>query len=180
MPREQSAGAVVFRLESGQAEYLLLLYPSMAGKSRSYWDLPKGHIEPGEKEEDTVRREVREETGLRDIKLLSGFRELITYSFRAQGKNIFKTVVFYLAQTGEQEVRISFEHSGCAWLPYTQAMSYLKFQNAKRIITKAHHFLSRQGVPGRQSNSQGAGAHVQRGGQAHRSPQGVARRWQRP
>ncbi len=167
----------MFRVEDGQAEYLLLLYPSMAGKSRSYWDLPKGHIEPGEKEEDTVHREVQEETGLRDIKLLPGFREIITYSFRVQGKNIFKTVVFYLAQTNQQEVSISFEHSGCAWLPYTQAMSYLRFQNAKRIITKAHHFLSRQGVSGRQNNPQGAGAHVPRGGQAHRPANGRPRRW---
>ncbi len=168
MPREQSAGAVVFRLEAGQAEYLLLLYPSMAGKSRSYWDLPKGHIEPGEKEEDTVYREVQEETGLQNIRLLPGFRELITYSFRSQGKNIFKTVVFYLAQTSQQEVRISFEHSGCAWLPYTQAMSYLKFQNAKRIITKAHHFLSKEGLRSRQNHPQGESAHISRGSSAHR------------
>ena len=167
----------MFRLEDGQAEYLLLLYPSMAGKSRSYWDLPKGHIEPGEKEEDTVRREVEEETGLRGIKLLPGFRELITYSFRVQGKNIFKTVAFYLAQTGQQEVRISFEHSGCVWLPYTQAMSYLKFQNAKRIITKAHHFLSKEGLRSRQNHPQRGSADVPRGGVAHRPAHSVARRW---
>ncbi|MDO8654904.1 MAG: NUDIX domain-containing protein [bacterium] len=178
MPKEQSAGAVVFRLEDGQPKYLLLYYPSMSKKnSRSYWDLPKGHVEPGEKEEDTVHREVQEETGLRGIKLLPGFRELINYSFRAQEKNIFKTVVFYLAQTDQQDVRISFEHAGCVWLPYTQAMSYLKFQNAKRVITKAHHFLSKEGLRSRQNHPQGTGAHVSRGGATHRPTHGVTRRW---
>lgn len=178
MQKEQSAGAVVFRLEQGQPKYLLLHYPSMSKKSsRSYWDLPKGHVEPGEKEKDTVHREVQEETGLRGIKLLPGFRELITYSFRVQGKNIFKTVVFYLAQTSQQEVRISFEHSGCVWLPYAEAMSYLKFQNAKHIITKAHHFLSKEGLRSRQNHSQGAGTHVPRGGAEKRPAHGIARRW---
>ena len=180
MPKEQSAGAVVFRLEKGQPKYLLLHYPSMAKKGRSYWDLPKGHLERGETEQQTVHREVREETGLKDISLIPGFRELITYSFRAQGKNIFKTVVFYLAQTSRQEVRISSEHSGCVWLPYAQAMSYLKFQNAKRVITKAHHFLSKAGLRSRQNHPQGAGAYVSRGGAAHRPAHRIARRWQRP
>jgi len=169
----------VFRIDEGAPLYLLLYYPSMAKKNRGYWDLPKGHVEFRESEEETAYREVREETGLRDIRLIRGFRMGIGYSFRAQGKNVFKTVVFYLAQTHQQEVRISHEHSGCVWLPYSQALSYLKFQNAKRVLTKAHDFLSGKGVASRQSNPQGQDAHVQRSGSQGRKSWGLARRWQR-
>jgi len=57
MPTEKSAGAVIFRKEPSSAKattgkkytvkYLLLHYAAR------HWDLPKGHIEKGEKPEDT-------------------------------------------------------------------------------------------------------------------------------
>src|SRR3989344_321242 len=64
---EVSVGAVVFREENrgGKKErlYLLLHYPS------GHFDFPKGHVEAGETEEMTLRRETDEETGIRDLKV---------------------------------------------------------------------------------------------------------------
>ena len=59
MAFEKSAGAVLLRRKAGQIEYFLLNYPSKKG---GHWDFPKGHIEKGETEIETVRREVKEET----------------------------------------------------------------------------------------------------------------------
>ena len=59
-------------MEKGEPVYLLLRYPSVKPK-KEYWDLPKGHMEKGEQEKDTVVREVREETGLEDIEIFDGF-----------------------------------------------------------------------------------------------------------
>ena len=73
MPLERSAGAVIFREERGKSYYLLLHYQS------GHWDFPKGHIDKGEKPVDTARRETAEETGLVDIKLIEGFKEIIKY-----------------------------------------------------------------------------------------------------
>ena len=42
---EKSCGAVVFREENGVRLYLLLHY------AEGHWDLPKGHVEKGESEE---------------------------------------------------------------------------------------------------------------------------------
>ena len=64
MRKEKSAGAIVFRIENTKPKYLLLHYPSSANAKKEYWDLPKGHVEEGETEEETARREVKEETGL--------------------------------------------------------------------------------------------------------------------
>jgi 8-oxo-dGTP pyrophosphatase MutT (NUDIX family) len=74
MPVEKSAGAVIFRKEGGKIYYLLLYYQSGARRPHPYWDFPKGHIEKGEKPEDTARREVKEETGLKNIDIIEDFR----------------------------------------------------------------------------------------------------------
>jgi len=146
MPKEKSAGAIVFRIEKGEPVYLLLHYPSSAKAKREYWDLAKGHIEKGEEEKDTVLREIQEETGLKDIRLFDGFREEIRYWFQLGGQKISKTVAFYLAQTKQGKVTISHEHVGFQWLPYKQAQEKLTYQNAKQVLEKAHHFLPAKSV----------------------------------
>ncbi|PIR72319.1 MAG: diadenosine tetraphosphate hydrolase [Candidatus Nealsonbacteria bacterium CG10_big_fil_rev_8_21_14_0_10_36_24] len=146
MPKETSAGAIIFRKEDSVIYYLLLHYKS------GHWDFPKGHIEEGEKEEDTVKREVAEETGIKNIKIIEGFKERIKYFFREnynskenkeKGRKewIFKTVTFYLAQTQTKEVKISFEHKGFKWLRYEEALKQLTFKNAKEILKKANDRL---------------------------------------
>jgi bis(5'-nucleosidyl)-tetraphosphatase len=137
MPVKRSAGAVIFRKEGGILYYLLLHYQ---GK---HWDFPKGHIEKGEKLKETVEREVSEETGIKDIEFAPGFQETIEYFFKEYGETIFKTVVFFLAETKTKEVKISFEHIGFEWLPYTDALNKLTFKNAKEILSKANSFLTR-------------------------------------
>ena len=149
MAKEFSAGAVIFRKDSAGTQYLLLHYPSDSKTKKEYWDFAKGHQDPGEDDRETIWREVFEETGLRNVRIVPGFREVITYYFKAEGKTVFKTVVFYLGETKEKTIRISSEHQGFLWLPFEGAMTYLKFANAKKILTKAHRFLS--SVPLRQS-----------------------------
>ena len=160
MPVEHSAGAVIFRKENDQTLFLLLHYPTRAkrrvrdeGKlqgrqtsstnsKREHWDFSKGHIEKGEKDADTVKREVREETGLEDIKIISGFQERIKYYFTvAPRRTIFKTVVFYLAETKTKDVKISKEHIGFKWLSYEEASKQLTFEKPKNILKKANQFL---------------------------------------
>jgi len=152
MPIEKSAGAVIFRREphsrtsslrgkNNKIYYLLLHYPSSAKAPKEYWDLPKGHIEKGEKEIETVKREVEEETGLKDIEFVEGFKEWIKYFFKFQEKNIFKIVTFLLAETKTKEVKVSFEHVGYEWLSYKEAFEKLTFKNAKEILKKANDYL---------------------------------------
>jgi bis(5'-nucleosidyl)-tetraphosphatase len=141
MPIEKSAGAIIFRKEGERLLFLLLHYPSSSRAQKEYWDLPKGHIEKGEKPEDTVKREVEEETGLKDIKFLKGFKETIKYFFKWKNKNILKFVTFYLVGTKTKNVKVSFEHLGFEWLPYEKALARLTFKNAKDVLQKANDQL---------------------------------------
>jgi len=144
MPKEQSAGAVIFRMEEKEPFYLLLHYPTEPRVKKEYWDFPKGHPEKGETQKQAARREVMEETGLKDVIFVEGFKETIQYYFRVNKKTIFKTVVFFLAKTKQKEVQISFEHQGFVWLPFEQAIEKLKFANARRILRTADRFLKQQ------------------------------------
>ncbi len=76
MPKEKSAGAIIFRKDNNIPYYLLLHYES------GHWGFPKGHIEENENEEGAARREIEEETGIKNIKIIDGFKEYEKYFFR--------------------------------------------------------------------------------------------------
>ena len=137
MEHEKSCGAVVFKVGKS-AEYLLLHYEA------GHWDFVKGHVEKDETEEQTVRREILEETGLRKTRFLNDFRERISYFYRRRGTTVSKEVIFYLVEAIEDEaVRISGEHVGFEWLPYRQAYMRLTYKNAKDTLRKAERHLQR-------------------------------------
>ena len=143
MKFEKSAGAVIFRRQrGGEILFLLLHYPSAAHRAhRDYWDFVKGHVEKGEGEIITVRREAAEETGLADLEFTAGFRAPMRYFFRHNGDLIFKTAVFYLAETKNENITLSGEHDDFIWLSYPKAREMLSFKNAKKIFEEAGKFL---------------------------------------
>lgn len=139
MSLEYSAGAIIFRKQEGKRLYLLLHYQS------GHWEFPKGHIEKGEQEKETVERETEEETGIKDIVFIEGFKEPIKYFFRVKKRKIIKTVIFYLAETKTEKIKLSEEHVGFKWLGYKEAKKQLTFKNAQKIIEKADRLLLEKG-----------------------------------
>ncbi len=131
---EHSAGAVVFRKTSDGRRYLLL-------QNGGRWDFPKGNREDGESELQTVLREVAEETGLNDVSVIPGFRKVIEYFYRRDGKDIHKQVVYLLANTSDENVKISFEHQGFAWFPFSDALRRASYDNSKMTLSEADAFL---------------------------------------
>jgi len=136
--KEHSAGIVIYREKDGERFYLILHYPS------GHFDLPKGHIEGEETEKEAAIRELQEETGITQIELKEGYREMIEYQFRHQGILIKKDVVFFLGETDEEKVTISHEHQGSIWLPYKEAYEKLTFLNAKQLVEKAENYINKQ------------------------------------
>ncbi len=134
---EISAGAVLHLMdENFEINYLILNY------SYGHWDFPKGNIESGETEIETIKREVMEETGIVDIKLIEGFRQQISYKYRKKSKLVNKTVIYYLAETISDKVVLSFEHVNFAWLNFDDALNKLSFDNSKKVLKNAKDFLS--------------------------------------
>jgi bis(5'-nucleosidyl)-tetraphosphatase len=136
MIEETSAGIVLFRKEKSKKLFLLLHYPS------GHWDFVKGKMEKGESTHQTAIRETEEETGITDITFLENFEEWIEYNFQYQGELVNKKVVFFLAETKTEDVKISHEHQNYAWMDYNTSMEKTTFDNAKTVLTKAQTLLS--------------------------------------
>ncbi|OHA76935.1 MAG: hypothetical protein A3H01_02355 [Candidatus Wildermuthbacteria bacterium RIFCSPLOWO2_12_FULL_40_9] len=138
---EKSAGAVIFRKNEGKLYYLLLNYAAIGDVNKTYWGFPKGHVEKGEREIDTIKREVAEETGITSLWFADGFKETEKYFFKHGDKTIFKTVYYLLAETQTQDIKLSHEHLDFIWLLYEDAAEKLSFKNAKGILEKANSYL---------------------------------------
>ncbi len=128
MKKEKSCGAVVYKWE-GETLYFLLEH-----MVQGHVSLPKGHVENDETEEETARREIREETGL-EVRLFTDFRRVITYS-PAQG--VSKDVVFFLAEALPGAMRRQeSEVSDLWWLPYEEAVQALTFPSDRETLALA-------------------------------------------
>lgn len=136
MLKEKSAGTIIFR--SSPPRFLLLHHPA------GHLDFPKGNIERGETEEQAALRELTEETGITDVRLIPGFREEVHYFYKRGGRTISKTVVDFLAETKTEKVTLSHEHIGFKWLSYEEALKQLTFKNAKDELKKARQFLQKK------------------------------------
>lgn len=139
LKHEKSCGAICFARRSG-APHVLMICPRYSGR----WAFPKGHMERGEREEDTAVREVFEETGA-EICLLPGFREVTSYS---PAKGVVKDVVFFLAElTGgtlhpqPEEVRTVRLFSP------DEALSRLTYAADKTLLQNALAFLCEHPLP---------------------------------
>ena len=137
MIEETSAGIVLFRKEDSKKLFLLLHYPS------GHWDFVKGKMEKGESIHETAIRETQEETGITDLEFIENFEEWIEYNFQYQGELVHKKVVFFLAETKNNNVKISHEHLDYTWMDYNTAMDKTTFDNAKTVLTKAQMLLSK-------------------------------------
>ena len=127
---EKSCGIVVIN----EDDILLLHYPS------GHWDFPKGHVDGNETEHETALRELFEETAIKDVQFINGFRHATSYHYR-RGRHIFhKKVVYFLATTNVRNVIISHEHQGHGWFSWEEAMEKITFDNSKSILKEAKLF----------------------------------------
>jgi 8-oxo-dGTP pyrophosphatase MutT (NUDIX family) len=139
--REVSAGGVVVRRTSGEARYLLI------HDGHRTWGFPKGHLDDGETPEAAARREVAEETGLREL-ALHGELGCIDWYFRHRGQLIHKFCHFFLftSPTGDLTPQADEGIVACAWLDYAGALEKLTHANSRRILTAAREAAD-GGVP---------------------------------
>ncbi len=138
---EKSCGAVVFTRRADGIR--LLLVRNCNGK---YWSFPKGHMEVGENEHQTALREVFEETGL-NIEIYQGYRQVSDYS---PFGNIKKRVIFFLAETKDDKVKIQrSEIESYVWVTFDQARKLCCYRNDQRILETAQKAICKHDRPTR-------------------------------
>ena len=135
MNRENSCGAVVFTRESGGIRYVLVEQRS------GQYSFPKGHVEPGETEEQTALREIWEETGLRPV-ILPGFRDGEAYEVRKK-PGTMKDVVYFIAEYTDQSFAPSTTDAVSAGLfSFEEALEKLPTDSRRNVLIHANAFLA--------------------------------------
>ena len=125
----------MYYVDNQQIIFLLLHYFS------GHWDFPKGNKERGENSIQTIRREIKEETGISDLTFIDGFVREISYKYLRQNKLISKKVVYFLARTNTKDVVLSSEHTDFEWDHYESALKRLTYKKSKEILTEGYIFL---------------------------------------
>lgn len=142
--REISAGIIAYRKTAEGPRFLILYH------GHNYWNFPKGKIESEEKSFQTAVREVREETGLtrNDLRFDESFKTSENFTFWRNKEKIFKTIVFYLAETTQQRIKLPEQtakegekHEGYGWFTYKEALKMLVKEDSQRVLKQAHNFL---------------------------------------
>jgi 8-oxo-dGTP pyrophosphatase MutT (NUDIX family) len=135
---ERSAGGVVVRTIDGEHRILVIRDPY------KNWGLPKGHLEKGEKSGEAATREVREETGLKDL-VLGPELATIDWYFRSDGKLIHKFCAFYLMESasGEPVPEAAEGITECVWMSLDEAAARISYDNARDVVTAAREALDR-------------------------------------
>lgn len=112
----RSCGFLIFRRKPDHSVLMM--------KHVDRWDIPKGHIDPGETDEETALRELIEETGISDsdIKIDPDFLFQQQYEVnlkRYGDKPVMKTLIVYLAELVREVDILVTEHESHEWLPWS-------------------------------------------------------------
>ena len=130
--RRGPLGVAVKGIIVREQKYLILKRSTKSSFDPGLWDLPGGKLEYGEKLEETLIREVKEETGL-TIKVLIPFD---TWHFFKD--EIFVTGVTFLCHFVKGKLRLSCEHSDFAWI---DPINYKKYHLSTAVESQLAKYI---------------------------------------
>lgn len=115
---------------------------SMGGE---HFGFPKGHTDVGESEEETARRELKEETGIVEIDISNSKSFMQGYTFEKEGKMIDKTVKYFLGfvpnMSGKTDENFLHEINQIKWVNFNELLELFTFQNAKDLAKEVFTYL---------------------------------------
>lgn len=131
MMKTKSAGGIVIR-----GDLVLVV-----NQNNTSWSLPKGHIERGETDIQTAKREIYEESGIRELKLI---KKLDTYQRHKIGKSgredksEFKTITMFLFKTEQKILKpVDLQNPQAVWVRKDMVANLLTHPKDKEFYLKA-------------------------------------------
>jgi 8-oxo-dGTP pyrophosphatase MutT (NUDIX family) len=134
---ETSSGGVVYRMYDNGPRFLLIRDPY------ENWGLPKGHLEGGETPLQAAVREVAEETGLCELRVVDQL-PTIDWFFRDHGKLVHKFCHFFLIEccNGDPVPQLDEGISECIWRELEEALTTVTYANAREVLRVAGERLT--------------------------------------
>lgn len=129
--RETTAGGIVWRRDKNTNEIEILLIQDIKDR----WTIPKGHIEKGENARQTAEREIQEETGLKQMKVMNWLGK-INFRYRRFNSLILMTTHIYLVHALGDTSNIQKEDimNGIKWMSTAKALDLIEYEDIGTII----------------------------------------------
>ncbi|HJM66033.1 MAG TPA: NUDIX domain-containing protein [Candidatus Thalassarchaeaceae archaeon] len=115
---------------------LLLRYP------QGHWGFPKGHVEDDDFDHQaTAIRELEEETGIIDVKIIGSWYATTSYTYSRRGSEREKQVHWFPARTNQMDVKLSEEHTDHIWIDVNDAENMITFAEEVEVLRDARKIL---------------------------------------
>lgn len=140
--REPTAGGVVFRHNQGGELEILLIQDA-----KNRWTIPKGHIELGETPQQTAKREISEEAGLYNTKIIAWLGE-INFRYRRMDKLVLMTTKIYLMKALGDTNAIQKEEwmNGIKWFKFNDALNEIEYEDIGKLMLIAKRKIRQKGL----------------------------------
>ena len=140
-PEVKSCGFLIVRGDPVR-EFLLMRHADR-------WDLPKGHLDPGESELACALRELKEETGIgpEDIDIFDDFRFTLEYPVQTPRDGLAnKTLVVFLARLRRDVLVQPTEHRDYRWFAWSPPHQ-IQTRTIDPLLAAVHRYFADR-VPG--------------------------------
>jgi len=153
MHTDASYGIIPVRHDGAARRYLLVQ------QRKGHWGFPKGHAEGDEAPVGAAMRELAEETGLEELRVLEDSQMREAYVFtKKSGRRVRKTVTYYVGLV-DGEVALTpqpEEILQCRWMTADHARRTITFPESRDLLDKAERYLdARDDVRGEVASRRG-------------------------
>lgn len=129
-----SSGGIVLREISNELKFALARDPE---KGDNAWVIPKGHVKEGESLEETAIREIKEEVGLVNVKLIKYLGAILRESIEDWGEVVQKTIHIYLAYALNQDQTLKITDPSlteAGWFSAEEALEVIPFKEDREFL----------------------------------------------
>ena len=128
---ETTAGGVIFRRDKETKKLEILLIQD----AKDRWTIPKGHVEPNEEPKQTAEREIREETGLQEMKVFNWLGK-VSFRYRRGQTLVLMTMHIYLVQALGDTNKLEPEDwlNDIKWFPSGAAIDKIAYDDIGKLI----------------------------------------------